>query len=321
MYWKLLDFITEIRPRTGYCAARSTCPSRSASVGGADPGGQVDPISTRQMAASDARMNETFGRLRQRLTMIVALAVSVGLLLAGFTIRRTLRLERNCNSAMGRCETQQELKELSARLVSAQEEERRTISRELHDEVGQSLSALLMEAGNAPPRFRRTSPEVRRHVESIKKLAEASVNVIRNMTLLLRPSMLDDFGLVPALNGRRARSPSAPALRVHVAAENAPASCPMNSRPASIAWCRRRCTTAPAMPARAASGSVVRRKPSHPAVAWKTTATASTRGACAAWAWWAWRSGSRHLGGAFAFESRPGHGTRVAVELPLAAGR
>jgi signal transduction histidine kinase len=36
-------------------------------------------------------------------------------------------------------------------------------------------------------------------VESIKKLAEASVQVIRNMTLLLRPSMLDDFGLVPAL--------------------------------------------------------------------------------------------------------------------------
>ena len=65
---------------------------------------------------------------------------------------------------------QQELKELSARLVSAQEEERRAISRELHDEVGQSLSALLMEAGNAaasvPQRFGRSAPSRRIHQEA-----------------------------------------------------------------------------------------------------------------------------------------------------------
>ena len=62
---------------------------------------------------------------------------------AGFTIARTLRLETELQQRYV------ELQELSARLLSAQEEERRAISRELHDEVGQSLSALLMEAGNA----------------------------------------------------------------------------------------------------------------------------------------------------------------------------
>src|SRR5262249_16750133 len=132
--------------------------------------------------------------------------VGVGVVLAAFTIRRTLALE-------------EEMKELSARIVSAQEEERRTISRELHDEVGQSLSALLMEAGNAAATVPDDSAEVRRHVESIKKLAEASVQVIRNMTLLLRPSMLDDFGLVPALEWQAREVSKRTGLRVHVAAE------------------------------------------------------------------------------------------------------
>src|SRR5205085_10374019 len=111
------------------------------------------------------------------------------------------------------------LPELSARLLSAQEEERRSISRELHDEVGQSLSALLMEAGNAAARVSPDSTEVRRHVESIKRLAEASVQVIRNMSLLLRPSMLDDFGLVPALEWQAREMSKRTGLRVQVAAE------------------------------------------------------------------------------------------------------
>src|SRR5258708_4479665 len=133
---------------------------------------------------------------------------------------RILRLEREGSLRYGEVvKAREEVKELSARLVSAQEEERRAISRELHDEVGQSLSALLMEAGNAAASVPIDSTEVRRHVESIKKLAEASVQVIRNMTLLLRPSMLDDFGLVPALEWQAREVSKRTGLRVHVAAE------------------------------------------------------------------------------------------------------
>ena len=83
-------------------------------------------------------------------------------------------------------------------------------------------------------------------MESIKKLAEASVNVIRNMTLLLRPSMLDDFGLVPALEWQAREVSKRTGLRVQVTAPETPASCPTTTRPASIAWFRKRCTIAPA---------------------------------------------------------------------------
>src|SRR5579872_5223800 len=111
-----------------------------------------------------------------------------------------LRLERQAALRYEQgMRAQIELKELSARLVRVQEEERRTISRELHDEVGQSLSALLMELGNLAAVAPRNLEPLQRHLESIRKLAESSVQVARNMSLLLRPSMLDDFGLVPAL--------------------------------------------------------------------------------------------------------------------------
>src|SRR5262249_53284042 len=93
-----------------------------------------------------------------------------------------------------------ELRDLSARLVEVQEAERRAISRELHDEVGQSLSAVLIESVNLNAALRAgEQQEAEQHVASIKSLTEAAVRAIRNLSLLLRPSMLDDLGLLPAL--------------------------------------------------------------------------------------------------------------------------
>jgi signal transduction histidine kinase len=84
--------------------------------------------------------------------------------------------------------------------VNAQESERRSISRELHDEIGQSLSALLVGLSNLRAAIPDTAkPEVQTHLEGLRRLAESSMASIRNMALLLRPSMLDDLGLVPAL--------------------------------------------------------------------------------------------------------------------------
>lgn len=92
-----------------------------------------------------------------------------------------------------------ELEQLSARLVAAHEEERRRISRELHDEVGQNLNAVLGDAANLTKRIPDEDAIAQRHLDSIRTHADASVNSIRDIALLLRPSMLDDLGLIPAL--------------------------------------------------------------------------------------------------------------------------
>ncbi|MDO8567632.1 MAG: response regulator [Dehalococcoidales bacterium] len=94
------------------------------------------------------------------------------------------------------CQAEQELRSLSNRLIDIQEEERRDIARELHDQTGQSLTMvklLLARVLKSPP---DKAPEIIN--EAAQQVSEV-INQVRNLSLALRPSMLDDLGLVPAL--------------------------------------------------------------------------------------------------------------------------
>ncbi len=313
-YWKLMDLAAETN-RWDPDAWSSTYFSgemlrrRNAMIDLID---QIDQLSARDLAASDASLNATFDGLRVRLIVMLVATFGVGMFVAGFTIARTLRLETELQQRYV------ELQELSARLLSAQEEERRAISRELHDEVGQSLSALLMEAGNAAATG--GSQEIRKHVESIKKLAEASVAVIRNMTLLLRPSMLDDFGLVPALEWQAREVSKRTGMRVQVSAEESAGelsdelkTCIYRVVQEALHNCARHAH------ARAVK-VVVRQEPFKIILSVEDDgqgfdARRRVRGLGLV----GMEERVNHLGGAFEIESRPGAGTRVAVELPLAS--
>jgi len=321
-YWKLLAFISEIPPehravRGSEYLSTQVRQHRAELIKMVD---QLDAISARQMAASDARMSETFARLRGRLALILAFAVGTGLLLAAFTIWRTLGLERELEQRYQEVLTaQHELKELSARLVSAQEEERRAISRELHDEVGQSLSALLMEAGNAVANVPPDAIHVRQHVDSIKKLAEASVNIIRNMTLLLRPSMLDDFGLVPALEWQAREVSKRTGIRVQVAAADS-----AGELPDALKTCIYRVVQEAlhncARHAQARTVRVVVRQEDSRIVLFveddgRGFDARRVRGLGLV----GMEERVHHLGGVFQVSSSPGAGTRVEVELPVAS--
>jgi signal transduction histidine kinase len=87
------------------------------------------------------------------------------------------------------------MRELSQQLVSAQEEERKHLSRELHDHVAQVLTGLRMELG----RIERLTPSVGAAVGGCKALVDELFLTVRTLALGLRPSMLDDLGLQAAL--------------------------------------------------------------------------------------------------------------------------
>jgi len=221
-YWKVLDPIFHWNAaakleRSDAFLHQELFPRRNTTLEIAD---RIGEVNEQELNNGDEQLKAIFDRFRFRLGLMLAITLGVGCVLAIVTSGQILRLARDAELRYRQVvNARSELKELSARLVEAQEQERRAISRELHDEVGQSLSALLMELGNLGAVV-PADAELRRHLESIRKLAESSVNVVRNMALLLRPSMLDDLGLVPALQWQAREISKRTGMAVTVDAEN-----------------------------------------------------------------------------------------------------
>ncbi len=92
-----------------------------------------------------------------------------------------------------------ELRKLSQMRVQLQEESMRQLSRELHDGVGQVLTAIKMDLGMIERNTELDTTGLQGRVREVREQVMELVNEVRTMSQLLRPSMLDDFGLVPTL--------------------------------------------------------------------------------------------------------------------------
>ena len=160
---------------------------------------ELSVLNSEDLRDAERRIEEVSGQFRRRLLLVATIGLSFGLVLAAGTIGYAGRLEKRLEEKYEESlQVQHELRELSKRLVDTEERERRAISRELHDEVGQSLSALLLDVQNLMEISSREGT-LRDGLQNIKLSAENCLDEIRNMALLLRPSMLDDLGLVAAL--------------------------------------------------------------------------------------------------------------------------
>lgn len=222
-YWGILAPIFQWDPaerrRSGYTFLRDEVfPRRQNMLAIAD---RITAINEQQLTAGNNQVVSLLLRFQTRvlLTLVAALVLGVGM--AAFSTRRILRLEDQAQLRYEEtADARSQLKDLSARLVQAQETERRALSRELHDEVGQSLSAVLVELRNLSAGLGiRSAEQSRSHVETVKGLVESAVRVIRNMALLLRPSMLDDLGLIPALKWQARECAKRTSMNVSVATE------------------------------------------------------------------------------------------------------
>jgi signal transduction histidine kinase len=89
--------------------------------------------------------------------------------------------------------------ELLHRVISAQEDERKRIARELHDETSQSLSAFMIGLETAQVALEHNPDKVRGHLKSTQAIADTLLKNIHRLIADLRPSLLDDLGLVPAI--------------------------------------------------------------------------------------------------------------------------
>jgi signal transduction histidine kinase len=163
----------------------------------------VDSLSALQRASRERHEAEAallYGGAQTRVMSLASLAILVGLIVAVVATRHVGRLEHEIErrQAVER-QTRRDLERLSARLVTAQEEERRSLARELHDAVGQALTAIKMEMGVAM-RGVETDSRARRALDEGRAIAESTLQNVRDLSQLLHPSMLDDFGLPEAVS-------------------------------------------------------------------------------------------------------------------------
>ena len=169
--------------------------------------------------AGEERILNVESRFRRRMAIISALALVLGVILVAVSLRHFQHLQREAKARYAEVEeARRELRDLSDRLVTAQEEERRNLSHELHDEIGQVMSAMLVELGRieaAPDSETRSD-----RLTSVRRMAENTVGMVRNMALLLRPSMLDDLGLVAALRWQAREVSRRSGLKIKMVADD-----------------------------------------------------------------------------------------------------
>lgn len=154
---------------------------------------QLQAINYDNLKRAQQRLLEAQQGFRQRLNRLTYGILLLSAAVAAASIWWIWRLEERARAA------EREMRELSQKLVQAQEAERKRLSLELHDQVGQMLTALRMEIANLGRIAPRDAERFREHLKQAKEMAEGAMKTVRDLAMGLRPSMLDDLGLGPAV--------------------------------------------------------------------------------------------------------------------------
>ena len=155
---------------------------------------RIEILASQNSAQERARMASADRDFRSSLGWISGGALLLGLLISAFTLVRMRALEQQSLAA------ETELRMLSGQIRTTQEQERKSLSRELHDQVGQMLTGLRMELAAISRLQAAPENEITGRLARAKSTVEQTLGIVRNIAMLLRPSMLDDLGLTPALN-------------------------------------------------------------------------------------------------------------------------
>lgn len=164
----------------------------------------ITPIERTHRGAreANAQLNQVIRTLSQR-TLELAESVT-GLkeeIIQRKAVEESLRMSEQTSIVLldKSRQMQEELRHLSRQLLSAQEEERRKISRELHDVIAQTLTGINLRLASLKSESQISTSQLQKKITSTQRLVEKSVEIVHRFARELRPTVLDDLGLIPAL--------------------------------------------------------------------------------------------------------------------------
>jgi len=284
---------------------------------------EIQKVMAAAFNREQAEFAEANRQVRRRIWESAAFAVIVGLGIAMVSMWYVGRLEATIHEESAKvARNRQELRHLSGRLVRAQEDERRTIARELHDEIGQALTAVDVELSVAE---RAITPEGKA-VSAIKEaraVTQRALAGVRDLSQLLRPSMLDDFGLPETLKWYLRKFSDRTGVRTELIAERLTERLPIDIE-VCVYRAIQEAVTNVSRHARATSCHVfVQRLVSSIVVTVEDDGVglqpmeSGDSGKRDGLGLVGIRERVADLGGAFRIDGRSGKGTRLTIELPL----
>ena len=201
-YWETFDPLFDWTPaekimQSASFLRREVVPRRDAVLAIAQ---EIEELNDANLTEQRAEVTRRQAAFRDDLLRLLWRSLLLGSIVALTVVFRLRVLEgRSEEQKSVAQDAERQLRELSQRLVATQEEERTNLSRELHDHVAQVLTALRMELG----RIERIRPAIDARlaaaVAECRQLVDQMFHTVRDLALGLRPSMLDDLGLQPAL--------------------------------------------------------------------------------------------------------------------------
>jgi signal transduction histidine kinase len=324
-YWDAAVRLVAPEPDERLAAERrlhtEVIPKRDAIVHLSD---EIRQVMAENASREQQELGEANWQVRRRIWETTAVAVVVGVAIAMLSTWYVGRLEatvREDHAEVAR--NRQELRHLSGRLVRVQEDERRAISRELHDEIGQALTAVDVELAVAEGAV-GTDGRAAAAIHEARTVTQRALGGVRDLSQLLRPSMLDDFGLPDTLRWYLRKFSDRTGVRTELIEDRLSDRLPLDvevcvyraiqealtnvSRHAQASTCR-------VFVQRLASSVIVTVEDDGvglPAAGAGNSARRDGLGLVGI------RERVADLGGTFRIEGESGKGTRLTIELPLA---
>lgn len=276
---------------------------------------EIEKLNRDALTRQQQEIAQAEREFRRTLLVIFIASVLIGIAVAAFTVFYTRRLEKHSD------EVQSELRRLSQHIVQVQEHERKSISRELHDEVGQMLTGLRMELANLDgPAIQQNASDYQR-LQEAKRLTERTLQCVRDLSMLLRPSMLDDLGLSPAVNWQAKEFSRRSGIAVDVTIEGE-----VDSVPDEVRTCLYRVVQEALTNVARHAGAkrirlLVKREGEHVSVAIEDDGAGFNVGTSRpnGLGLIGLKERVAELSGTVQIASAPGKGTRVSVQIPVAS--